>query len=268
MSDREAVEPGFDFDRDTAVEDDGLGRFIAEVTDRWNIGIAPNGGYLVSVALSALRASVSKPDPVAVSALFPSRAQPGAARVDVDVLRRGGHDSAVARMTQSDDTRVFVTATFGDLGAATGPTAVLEERPEFPPPEECVKAEGGPAPEFVKRFDMRLTPDTAVWATSKPSGRAEMCGWIRFSDGREPDTAALPLIADSFPPTLFNLMSTGWVPTLEFTVHVRGRPAPGWLQCRFRTRYLIEGYLEEDGEVWDSAGNLVALSRQLARTRG
>src|SRR5437763_17203892 len=125
----EMADPRFEFDRAVLVEPDGAGVYRAELTDRWNIGIAPNGGYLVSVALSAVLAAVSKPDPVAVSALFPSRAEPGPARVDVDVLRQGGHDSAVARMTQEEHTRVFVQATFGDLAAATGPTAVLEPRP-------------------------------------------------------------------------------------------------------------------------------------------
>jgi len=54
------------------------------------------------------------------------------------------------------------------------------------------------------------------------------------------------------------------VPTVELTVHVRGIPAPGPLQCRFSTRFVQGDSFEEDGEVWDSAGRLVALSRQLA----
>ena len=105
----------------------------------------------------------------------------------------------------------------------------------------------------------------AVSGCSRPSGVAEMAGWIRFADGREPDTATLPLFADAFPPSTLNVVESLWVPTLELTVHVRARPEPGWLQCRFLTRYLIQGYLEEDGEIWDSAGKLVALSRQMAR---
>ena len=42
------------------------------------------------------------------------------------------------------------------------------------------------------------------------------------------------------------------------------RPAPGWLACRVTTRYVMHGYHEEDFEIWDARGTLVAQSRQLA----
>jgi acyl-CoA thioesterase len=161
--------------------------------------------------------------------------------------------------------RVVVAATYGDLDAAAGPTSIQAERPEFPPPEDCIRAAGPNAPPFMQQFDLRLTPETASWAMTKPSGVAEAAGWIRFADGREPDPTCLPLMSDAFPPTVFNVLPSLWVPTIQLTVHVRGRPRPGWLQARFRTRYLIDGHLEEDGEIWDSSGRLVALSRQLAR---
>ncbi len=59
----------------------------------------------------------------------------------------------------------------------------------------------------------------------------------------------------------------GWVPSLELTVQVRAHPAPGPLQARLFSRHLTRGVIEEDGEYWDSAGQLVAISRQTAKLR-
>jgi hypothetical protein len=115
------------------------------------------------------------------------------------------------------------------------------------------------------QLDMRLPPDAAGWIMGSLSDRAELGGWIRFASGREPDPFALLFFADAFPPPVFALLGMQrWVPTLNLSVQVRARPAPGWLAAWFRTRYLTNGCLEEDGEIWDSKGNLVALSRQLA----
>jgi acyl-CoA thioesterase len=87
---------------------------------------------------------------------------------------------------------------------------------------------------------------------------------IRFIDGRAPDTRSLLLFTDSFPPSpLAKLGSVGWVPTLELTVHVRRRPAPGWIVAELRTDDLNEGRMVETGALWDSEGKLVAQSRQI-----
>jgi hypothetical protein len=56
------------------------------------------------------------------------------------------------------------------------------------------------------------------------------------------------------------------VPTIELTVHIRGVPAPGPLRCAFRSRFVGGGLVDEEGEIWDTTGTLVAQSRQLALT--
>ena len=94
--------------------------------------------------------------------------------------------------------------------------------------------------------------------------RGMLQGWFRLHD-REPDPLALLTAVDSLPPVTFDLGLPGWAPTLELTVHVRALPEPGWLKLRHATRNVAGGYFEEDCEVWDSAGRLVAQSRQLAR---
>ena len=75
----------------------------------------------------------------------------------------------------------------------------------------------------------------------------------------------LLLALDAFPPTIFNpQLPVGWTPAVELTAHIRARPEPGWLRCRFTTRFVRGGFLEEDGEIWNGAGRLVEQSRQLA----
>ena len=90
--------------------------------------------------------------------------------------------------------------------------------------------------------------------------------WLATRDAWiEKKLRSLGVMVDAFPPTIFNTtIPVAWVPTVELTAHVRARPAPGWLRCSFRTRFVTGGFLEEDGEVWDAGGTLVAQSRQLA----
>jgi len=100
---------------------------------------------------------------------------------------------------------------------------------------------------------------------SLPSGsNAEIRGRVRFSDGRPPCLASMSVFADGLPFAAFNVVPPSWIPSLELTVHARARPVPGWLRFVLRTRFLFGGYLEEDGELWDETGTLVAQSRQLA----
>ena len=72
--------------------------------------------------------------------------------------------------------------------------------------------------------------------------------------------------ADAFAPVCFQVpqFTVSWAPTLELTVHIRQRPAPGPVRVAFSSRFIQDGMFEEDGEVWDHRGVLVAQSRQLA----
>jgi hypothetical protein len=118
---------------------------------------------------------------------------------------------------------------------------------------------------LLQRLDLRLDPACLGWAVGQPSGRGVVQGWLRMADPRPPDPILLLLAVDALPPVTFDLGLPGWAPTLELTAHVRARPVPGWLRVRHATRNLAGGLLEEDAEVWDAAGRLVAQSRQLAR---
>jgi acyl-CoA thioesterase len=90
-----------------------------------------------------------------------------------------------------------------------------------------------------------------------------MTFWLRFKDGRPPDSLALVAMVDAAYPAVLEIGEPA-SSTVQLTVHVRARPVPGWLACRVTTRHVIGGYHEEDFEIWDADGKLVAQSRQLA----
>jgi acyl-coenzyme A thioesterase PaaI-like protein len=263
---------GYEFDGQIAVAEEREGRFRADLAEGWVVGGGVNGGYLLAVIGNAIGAALpTKPDPITMSAYFLSPAAPGPATVDVDVRRDGRSVAAVAAdLMQGDDTRITVLATYGDLGGLTGDVQTTALEIDLPPLEECVPNTFAP-PEVRKmaplmdRFDMRFHPDQVGWAVGDPSGEGVLSAWFRLVDGRDPDPLELLMVVDALPPVTFDLGRIGWAPTLELTVHVRARPAPGWLKVRHLTRNVAGGMFEEDCEVWDSAGRLVAQSRQLAR---
>jgi hypothetical protein len=198
--------------------------------------------------------------------------------VRTDVVRTGRTlSTGQACLVQYDEDgseveRIRVLASYGDLDALPDDVRTSAKPPAIPPLEQCVGPEDGPASvssgsSITDRLMLKLDPATAGWAVGRPSGKGEMRAWFGLADGRDADPLSLLLAVDALPPTAFELGLSGWVPTVELTVHVRCRPAPGPLRVSITTRNLAGGFLEEDAEVWDGADRLVAQSRQLARVR-
>ena len=247
-------------------------RFTGQVHPAWNIGANPNGGYLLALAVAALQqAHPAQPDPLSVTVHY---LRPGLAgqpcQIDVQGLRSGrALSTARATLVQDGSARLEVLAAMGDLAAAaTTPPLLALPMPDIPPPEDCpsrsADAQGVALP-ILGRLDIRLHPQQALPGAA---GQATVSGWIRFHDGRPPDGLACLLFADAFPPAVFGLLGmVGWVPTVELTVHLRARPAPGWMLGQFWSHDLADGRVIEDGALWDSSGRLVLQSRQLALVR-
>jgi acyl-CoA thioesterase len=257
----------FAFDEDSQVVAAGSsGEFAAELTSRWNgTAGAVNGGYMLAICTRALALGMAFPDPVVVSGFFLRPGTAGPAAVSTSVFRSGRRTAfGEAALTQDGKDVVRVTAAFARLGAGQDGLVFLDgTQPALPPPAECV---GVPVGSFglasiAERIEFR-SAELPGWFLGHPSGRPASEFWMRFADGREADLLALPLLADSTAPSVLEL-GAGSV-TIQLTVHLRAHPAPGWLACRATTRFVSNGYHEEDFEVWDSAGTLVAQSRQLA----
>ena len=269
-----------EFDRGIALaaRPDEPGVYDGRLDPGWQIAAGINGGLLLAVLGHALRDTFSSqehPDPLAISAYYLSASRPGAATVRTDVLRRGrSMSTGTASLCQLEEgvgvERIRATATYGDLSGLPADVHTATDAPDLPPPERCVPSDLAPddfrsMASILDRLDLRLDPDCVGWALGKPSGRGMLQGWLRLADGREPDPLMLLLAVDALPPVSFDLGVMGWTPTLELTAYVRAVPAPGWLRVRISTSHFAGGFLEEDAEVWDSTGRLVAQSRQLAR---
>lgn len=257
----------FQFDQDTAVTEATPGNWQGHISAAWNIGENPNGGYLVSLAINALSQSLPHPDPISITTHY---LRPGTSNLDCQIkveIVRTGRTLSTARATLSQDNkaRLEVLAVFGNLSESVGIDHTLGiVAPHIELPENCVLRDGqaqGVGLPIGQRLETRLDP---ACASPGQSSSAELNGWNRFRDGREPDSCSLPLFCDTFPPSPFALLGVvGWVPTIELTVHVRRQPAPGWLQARFESSDLQNGRLIENGYIWDSSGALVAQSRQI-----
>lgn len=256
----------YELDADTEVVPVSDSIFRANVSGRWNIGAVPNGGYVLALVLAAIERVLDKPDALTATAHYLRPTIPGPAEIHVEVVKAGkSYATASARLIQESSERARVLATYGELGRASSVHHVTGAPPRVPAPDEAPGIRPSEiAPEIAKRFDVRYAAETSSWMRGKKTHNAELRGAIRFADGRPLDVRSLALFADAFPPPVFDVIEVAWVPTLELTVHFRARPKGDWLHSVFRTRFAFGGFLEEDGEIWDETGTLVAMSRQLA----
>lgn len=260
---------------------DGSGTYDAAVHPGWDIGGNANGGYLLAIAGRAMAEAADRPDPATITAHYLSPGKPGPLEVHTEVVKAGKRFTTV-RATMTDPAAkpiITVLGTFSDLDpekADDWPTLVQSAPPELPSVEECqrmarapVSGQDGP-PDFINSIQLLLHPEDAGFVGGRKSGVMRVRGWYNLrptaDGGAEPiGTLGLLTAVDAFPPTIFNTdLPVAWVPTVELTAHIRARPVPGWLRCAFTTRFVSGGFIEEDGEVWDETGTLVAQSRQLA----
>lgn len=247
----------------------------AELAERWNVGRSQNGGVLLSTVSAALAESTGQPHPLAVTGHYLRPTEAADAVVRTTLVKQGRtYSTAIGQLWQADRERLQVSGSFGDLSRHAGEQGALyAEPPSIPPPGDCEDLfqilEAGPAgsralTRSLRNFEIRVDPRSG-WGADQ-SGYPSLSGWVRFRDADTITAAMLVAVSDGFPPTVMSCMRIGWLPTVELTVHVFGLPIPDepWLQASLRTCGVAGGLLDEDGELWDASGRLVARFRQLA----
>jgi len=246
--------------------------FTAEIHTGWDVVGNANGGYLMAMGARAMSIAAARPHPITLTAHYLAPGRPGPVTIDPQIIKAGRRLTTVrATLESADRPLIEMLGSFGDIDAIEGPERIDASPPDLPPPDDCPRTvpntQAGFPPAMMGRVDLRLHPDDARFLSGSPSGDPLIRGWLRLPQEEPIDVFGLLLAVDCFPPTIFNArLPVAWTPTVELTAHVRALPRPGWLRCRFSTRFISGGMLEEDGEVWDETGRLVAQSRQLALT--
>jgi hypothetical protein len=280
---RRDVHPGdnLSFDYATRVTPAADGTFEADINAQWTVGDKPNGGYLLALLGRAARTAGAGPagsepwEVVSSSITYLRPPDLGPALVRTTVMRQGRTATHVrAVLTQGDTDLVDGIFVVSPLPATAEPRYTDVAGLDIPDPEECLRLPpampGGVRVGIMEVLDLRLDPRTIPYAGPPASGEpvaAELRGWARFADGRQPDALSLLFSVDAIPPPTAMIGSHGWVPTLQMSAYVRAHPAPGWLGIRITAHLVAAGMVDETCTVWDAEGRVVAQATQLARLR-
>jgi len=263
----------FLFDQDIMLKQEDELNFEGIVASNWSVDGNPNGGYLMAFLASAMQKQSDKKWPVIVTANFLTKCAEGKkSRVKVESISAGKRlNRYQASLIQDGTERTRCWATFMDEGNCDKSANRYEkEVPEMTIRQDCFSSPVIPKYTLLDNMDMLLDPSCAGWIQSGGvlSSISEQKGWIKFKDDRPGDALSLLLMADSFaPPVLASHGAMTWVPTIEYSVSVRALPDTQWIKAIFRSHYLTCDIVEEDGELWDENGKLLAISRQIAQFR-
>lgn len=256
------------FDLDIALQRQQFLHFMVNISDHWSINGHPNGGYLMAILANAALAVSEKQSISIFTANFIAGCQPGPARLFVEPLGQSKtFDRFQIRLVQNDIEKIRAFATLMSKDTE-GEHQYEQSPPELLPSQQCIPIPEIPGHSIFEQMEVRLEPVYAGWMTGNMSERSEQKGWVRFKTKRHLDQLALLLMADAFPPPVMAKHGlVAWVPTIELSVNLRNQPQSDWLKGVFRSRFIDHNIVDEDGEIWDETGNLVAISRQISQFR-
>lgn len=254
---------------DEAVASEPLGGGVHRVvvTSDWDTANkTPNGGYILALLQHAAMLESAHPDPLTIAITYFRPAQPGPAEVRVREVRKGRRVSTYdAILVQGEKEIAHAVLSTHDWDATGTVEHTPHAAPEIPGPEECGDAGDlvpmGMVP-ILDRYVYRGAQPPG-WLVGKPTGVTESLGWIRAKDERRVDSLLAGAMTDAFPPVTAEIGHLASA-TIQLTVHYRRRPDTLWALGHVQTRHVIHGYHDEDVELWDEQGRLVAQSRQLA----
>lgn len=250
-----------------AAEPSGDGVYRVTMTGDWDTpnGTA-NGGYVLAVLQHAAMLESAHPDPLVASVTYFRPPTPGPGEVHVREVRKGRRVSTYdAILVQSGKEIAHAVVSTHDWDVVGSAHHTPYAAPDVPRPEDCEDVSALLPPGLSPLFDRYRyrAPQAPGWMRGKPTGVTEGLSWIRAADDRPVDALLAGAMCDAFPPVTgeVGLLASA---TIQLTVHYRRRSDSQWALGHITTRHVIDGYHDEDVELWDEQGRLIAQSRQLA----
>lgn len=142
----------------------------------------------------------------------------------------------------------------------------FHQKPTVATPEQCPglsEKRIEKMPGFARNFEIRPAGGSLPLSGAE---NPELLAWARHKDAAGVDpTVALMGLADCLPPAALTayktpapISSINW--SLDFMAPV---VTEGWFLLRSFSRQAGHGYSSQEMEIWDEAGNLVSIGRQL-----
>lgn len=240
------------------------------VTSDWTQGRTLFGGLSASLVYQAIKAQVSSDRCLRslttnfVGPLLPDHPF----HLEVDVLREGKNvTQVIGRAVQDGQVALVCQACFG-VSRESKLVVDTQDEHDMTQPEKAnaFPRIPGVTPEFLTHIDLAIEKGSLPFTGQKQS---DVHGWMRFAEAPEALTDAhLIALIDAWPPTILQMMkrpapasTMSW--NLEFIHPHKPVQATDWFAYQATTRQAADGYCHAEANIWDTHGELVAISRQI-----
>lgn len=240
-----------------------------KIDKKWAQGRTVYGGLSASMLFAAARAYVA-PERV-LRSMTTNFVGPLLAEspflISVEVVRAGKNVSQIqARALQDGKNCVVCQFCFGE----DRDSKIVVENNEYHGLIEPKKGNFIPqipkvTPKFLQHFDLAIEQGGIPFTGKKTS---EYYGWMRYKKPPQAiSDAHIVGIIDTWPPTLLQMLrwpapasTVSW--NLEFIHPHRTILPTDWFAYKCNTRQAAGGYGHTEATIWDSHGEVIALSRQ------
>ena len=251
-------------------------KFIVNPDTNYFVGNTPHGGYLMAVMHKALTSILPHSTAISSSVQYLDRIDAKTFELEVETFKTSrGSSSGIVKLKQDDKICTTFTGTCSDFQFMKGYDGLQKPLPNIfneSDKKDYIKMNydkisKGFTPAFIQQLECLIHPDHAWWnRDSNDKNNEARCSAFLEMQGGIPDQFCLSFYSDILPPVVSNKYGPlGWIPTITLTTHIRQLPSTSELYADFRATDINKGYFEQDCNIWDLNGNLVASSRQLTR---